>query len=661
LKNTAARGIVANVNQRAMTATLGAVRRRSTVLALLLLTEAAQSAPERELIRDPGFRRGFTVLQPQPGKRVPYGVLHGHQTASPPVWDLDQWSSKHPLAIAAPESLADGSLRYSNVAKTVILGAAGAGQGDLGLAVRANVEYGARARKSGEPWVHLLVEQSIANPPSLAELSAARLHVEARLKASERRAMPDYSPGLHAAQFQIFFSVQNLNRQSPGFGKYLWFGIPLYDDRHHVAPSHKAQDTGGTSMFIYTPSGDVFSAQSAHEREWLTIDRDLLPLMREGLEYAWRHNFLKESQALADYRIAGMNIGWEVPGTFDVDLGIRRLSLKAVFAERLERTNLFLFQGEAGAVQPVKTIADWQKRRASILEAMQRVMGPLPGREKRGPLEIQNEEEVDCGSYLRRRISYAAEPHSRVPAYLLIPKKALAGVAKAPAILALHQTHPLGQKVVVGLGNSTNDEYGVELAQRGFVVLAPPYPLLADYNPDLNSLGYESGTMKAIWDNIRGIDVLESLPFVRTNGFGAIGHSLGGHNSIYTAVFDERIKVVVSSCGFDSYVDYKDGNIRGWTSERYMPRLLDFPLAELPFDFYEMIAALAPRACFINAPLGDTNFKWRSVDRVVAAAARVYALYGRTENLRVEHPDCAHLFPREMRETAYKVLEDTLP
>jgi len=304
----------------------------ATAVALLTtgwLCHAAEKMSERELIRDPDFRRGFTVLQPEPGKRVPYGIVRGHETTAVPVWDLDQWSSKHPLALTAAEALADGSLCYSNLAKTVTLGAAGSERGDLGMAVRASAEYGSRARKSGEPWVHLLVEQTIANPPSLAELSAARLHVEARWIASERRSMPDYSPGLHAAQFQIFFSVQNLNRQSPGYGKYLWFGIPIYDDRHRVVPSHKARDTGGTSMFIYTPSGDVFSAKSAHDREWITIDKDLLPLMREGLEYAWRRDFLKESQALTDYRIAGMNIGWELPGTFDVDLEIRRLSLRA--------------------------------------------------------------------------------------------------------------------------------------------------------------------------------------------------------------------------------------------------------------------------------------------------------------------------------------------
>ena len=302
-----------------------------TMLTSAWLGHAAEKMPDRELIRDPDFRRGFTVLQPEPGKRVGYGIVRGRETTAEPVWDLAQWSSKHPLAIAAAEKLADGSLRFSNVAKTVTLGAAGSERGDLGMAVKASAEYGAIARKSGEPWVHLLVEQDIANPPSLADLSAARLHLEARLVASEKRPMPGYSPGLHAAQFQIFFSVQNLNRQSPGFGKYLWFGIPIYDDRHRVVPMYKARDTGGTNMFIYTPAGDVFSPKSTHDRAWITIDTDLLPLMREGLDNAWRDDFLKESKSLADYRIASMNIGWEVPGTFDVDLAIRRLSLRASY------------------------------------------------------------------------------------------------------------------------------------------------------------------------------------------------------------------------------------------------------------------------------------------------------------------------------------------
>lgn len=337
-------------------------------------------------------------------------------------------------------------------------------------------------------------------------------------------------------------------------------------------------------------------------------------------------------------------------------------------ASRVERTNLLVVHSANGVLRPVRGVEDWRQRRASILAAMQEIMGPLPGPKRRVALDPEITEEVDCGNYVRRTIRYAAEPGSRVPAFLLVPKLVLTKPGRAPAVLALHQTHAEGQKVVVGLGNSPNDEYGVALVERGFVVLAPPYPMLANYWPDLKALGYESGTMKAIWDNIRGLDYLASLPFVQTNGFGAIGHSLGGHNGIFTAVFDERIRVVVSSCGLDSFVDYYAGDAsvwkpeRGWCQQRYMPKLLAYAgrLDQLPFDFAEVIGALAPRVCLINAPKGDTNFRWRSVDEMAGAAKLVFQLYGQPEHLLVEHPDCGHLFPPELRQMAYAFLEQHL-
>ena len=261
---------------------------------------------------------------------------------------------------------------------------------------------------------------------------------------------------------------------------------------------------------------------------------------------------------------------------------------------------------------------------------MQAVMGRLPGREKRCPLDMKVEEEVDCGQYVRRSITYASEPGCRVPAYLLIPKSVLRGEGRrAPAILCLHGTdNVVGNGIVVGLGNRPNRQYASELAERGYVTLAPNYPLLARYQPDIRALGWQSGTLKAVWDNIRGLDLLESLPFVKPGAFGAIGHSLGGHNAVYTSVFDERIKVIVSSCGLDSFLDYYGGDDKvwlpekGWTQTRYMPRLSEYRgrLAEIPFDFHELIGALAPRHVLMIAPLKDSNFRAESVDRIIAAA-----------------------------------------
>jgi hypothetical protein len=102
-----------------------------------------------------------------------------------------------------------------------------------------------------------------------------------------------------------------------------------------------------------------------------------------------------------------------------------------------------------------------------------------------------------------------------------------------------------------------------------------------------------------------------------------------------------------------------NGNISGWTSERYMPRLAQYA-PDYPFDFHEMIGALAPRSVFVNAPLGDSNFKWRSVDAVASSARRIFALYDASQSLRVEHPDCGHEFPKAVREAAYEVLDREL-
>ena len=336
---------------------------------------------------------------------------------------------------------------------------------------------------------------------------------------------------------------------------------------------------------------------------------------------------------------------------------------------RLDRLDLLQYRHANGRVASVTTAAHWARRRAEILRAMQQVMGPLPGRQRHVSLEVQVASETDCGSYVRRGITYASGPAERTPAWLLVPKRALGRGASARAVLCLHPTdHTIGHDVVVGLGGTANRAYASELAERGFVTLAPSYPLLAGYQPDVLGLGYASGTMKAIWDNVRGIDLLASLPFVAPGVVGAIGHSLGGHNAVYTAAFDDRIGVVASSCGLDLYTDYYGGDAKvwqpgkGWCQVRYMPRLLGYAgrLADIPFDFAEIVGALAPRPCFISAPLRDANFRWQSVDRIATAARPVYALLGAPDALTVVHPDSEHDFPDDIRQQAYELLERTL-
>jgi hypothetical protein len=352
------------------------------------------------------------------------------------------------------------------------------------------------------------------------------------------------------------------------------------------------------------------------------------------------------------------------------DAYVARLDLEGSPADkRLPRDKLLLRHDDAGAVVPVTDAAGWSGRRAEIVRGMEAVMGKLPGVERKVPLAIKVEKEDDMGSYVRRKITYQSERGSRVPAYLCVPKAALANGAKVAAVLCLHPTDDVvGAGVVVGLGGKANRQYAAELAERGFVTLSPAYPHLADYKPDLVALGYASGTMKAVWDNVRALDLLDSLPYVRGGAYGVIGHSLGGHNAVYTAVFDDRLKVIISSCGLDSYLDYYDGQPavwqfgKGWCQPRYMPRLAEYAgrLAEIPFDFHEMIGALAPRRVLISASLGDANFHWQSVDQVAAAARPVFALLGAPDALQVIHPEGPHDFPDTAREQAYRLLAEVL-
>jgi hypothetical protein len=292
------------------------------------LVATAEAREERELIGDNHVQQGLVLWETPPGKHVRYGELPGTETGKP-VWGLSQWSSRFPLATNAPLKTRDGALIWSNAAKMVAVGPSGSRRADLCLAVNSGAEYSPKSRNAGEPWVHLLVEQEFDPPTALAGLSAAQFHVEARLRRAKRLPMENYSPGVHAAQFTIYFTVQNRNKKSPGHGDLVWFGVPVYDDRDRFPKAFKERDFGGTEKFIFTPEGNIFTSNSTHDGQWVSLDKDLLPLMREALTTAWGRGFLKGSKEFGDYYIGGIYMGWELPGSYDVEMQVRNLSLKA--------------------------------------------------------------------------------------------------------------------------------------------------------------------------------------------------------------------------------------------------------------------------------------------------------------------------------------------
>lgn len=310
--------------------------------------------------------------------------------------------------------------------------------------------------------------------------------------------------------------------------------------------------------------------------------------------------------------------------------------------------------------------------RAAIRKKMERAMGPLPGADRTVPLDAKAEGEEKLDGYVRKKVSFATEKGDRVPAYLLIPNAVAnpdrkTGVAKAPAMLCLHQTIGIGKGEPVGLGGKESLHYALHLVQRGYVCLAPDYPSFGDYKYDFQAAfkrgDYQSGSMKAVWNNMRAVDYLQSLPEVDGDRIGVIGHSLGGHNAMFTAAFDERLKVVVSCCGFCSFEKYYKGNLKGWTSDRYMPRIASEygnDPKKVPFDFTDVVTSFAPRAFLAVAPEKDNNFEVSGVRDVIAFAEPTYKKLNAVDKLKAIYPDAGHDFPADARKTAYEFIDKQL-
>jgi hypothetical protein len=253
--------------------------------------------------------------------------------AGEPVWQLDQWNSRFSIASAMRQVFADGSVRYLNKAKSVTIGKPGTNTAELTLRIDSNPEYDGKFRVFGQPWPHLLIEQPLESP-TLDRLVAVAFHLEARLIEGKRSEGPGYTQDLHCGQVPFVLTIQNRNRESKGFGDFLWFVVPIYDDRQRIPRPHVAQDSADPSAkLIFNPGGEVYTKESLHDGRWVVFDKDLLPIILQSLRTAWDKGYLKDSRDLGDYRISSTNLGWEATGLFVGEIEFRKLSLKAILEE----------------------------------------------------------------------------------------------------------------------------------------------------------------------------------------------------------------------------------------------------------------------------------------------------------------------------------------
>jgi hypothetical protein len=315
--------------------------------------------------------------------------------------------------------------------------------------------------------------------------------------------------------------------------------------------------------------------------------------------------------------------------------------------------------------EPV-TAESWPRQRERILGGVREIFGAMPS--ERVPLDPQVHGEEDLGLYVRRKVSIQVQAGDRMPAWLLVPK---ARSGRVPAIVCVYgTTSGAGKDTTVGLSGpkpgtppAKNRAFAVDLAEAGFVAFAPdllrdgervapgrrPYDTTDFYAkfPDWSIHG------KDAWDLMRAIDWLQSLPEVDPERIGMVGHSYGGHTTVFTAAFEPRIKAAWANGPVSDFVGHGMhwAVPKGGGASQSLPALRPYLLEgrRPPITFYEVTSLIAPRALVVGQAVGERR---PMEEENHAAVSEVYRALGAGDAVRYLWYPGDHDFPPHVRAEA---------
>ena len=275
----------------------------------------------REVLADVKFADGFTLTGAthEAAQRVEtFG-----QSGMTPTWKIAQWHSK---GLLDRVQIDEKAVKMTDDYKSVTLDRE---TGAINLTVHTSKEYDQPRASSSQPWVHLLLEQSPFREP-IKVTEAAEIWVEVEFELTENAAHGPQNPALHAAQLSWHLYLKNTEEQSKGFRDFLWFGVSMFDSRNDFVPDYAAQDFAmPNGSFIYTLGSKRYLDKPVEVGRRQTIRRNILPDIKQALETAHKRNFITNT-FIDDVVLDGTNIGWEVPGTFDVGVTLHKLSVRVV-------------------------------------------------------------------------------------------------------------------------------------------------------------------------------------------------------------------------------------------------------------------------------------------------------------------------------------------
>jgi dienelactone hydrolase len=219
---------------------------------------------------------------------------------------------------------------------------------------------------------------------------------------------------------------------------------------------------------------------------------------------------------------------------------------------------------------------------------------------------------IECGlEHVKIKYTVIGE-YENEAVYILPRYKELSSV---PCVIAVHGCNSVQGKCEVLLKKNENTCYALELAKRGYLVIAADQfgfgswterisqeKLFADFyekHPDWSIDGIR------LLVQVRVADILDTLEMTEKNKYSVLGHSLGGRTALFFLAFDERVKTGSISAGVSPNKTnvYRQLNPK----RKYNPNLKKAVSknGRVPWDYHELMSICAPKALLMLDAFND--------------------------------------------------------
>ena len=280
----------------------------------------------------------------------------------------------------------------------------------------------------------------------------------------------------------------------------------------------------------------------------------------------------------------------------------------------------------------------WNTRASYIREHILASAGllPMPTKSELKPVVSG---EIRHDDYIVSKVRFESAPGFYVTGNLYRP----IGDGPFPAILSPHGHWTNGR-----LENSDVTSIpgrAIGLARLGFVVFSHDMIGYADSRQLTHSFGSPREELWGLslgglqlWNSIRALDFLETLPYVRKDGFGATGESGGGTQTFLLAAVDPRVTVAAP-------VNMLSLHMQGGCVCENMPNL------RVDINNVEIAATIAPRPMLMVSATGDwTN---ETLEKEYPAVRAIYGLFNAESKVHAVRMDAPHNYNKDSREAVY--------